>query len=157
MSFQEIERKFLVLNTAFIAQAVNKNTIKQGFLSTEPERTVRVRIYGAKGYLTIKGKSNTAGTTRFEWEKEITRTDAEQLLQLCKKPLIEKERYQVPVGNHVFEVDVFLGDNAGLILAEVELEYENQTFTKPNWLGKEVTGQTKYYNAAMVQNPFKNW
>lgn len=153
----EIERKFLVKNDRFKTEADSKKRIVQGFLNTDPERTVRVRIKGEKGFLTIKGKGNSTGTTRFEWEKELSIIEAEALLQLCEKGVIEKIRYEVLVGKHTFEIDEFFGDNKGLIVAEVELEDENEHFSKPNWLGDEVTGDVKYYNSQLSKNPFKNW
>jgi CYTH domain-containing protein len=118
---------------------------------------VRIRIKGTKGYITIKGKGNASGTTRFEWEKEITLLEAEQLLLLCEEGVIDKIRYEIPVGNHCFEVDVFAGVNQGLIVAEIELQAENEAFEKPNWLGNEVTGQERYYNAYLSVTPFKDW
>ncbi len=153
----EIERKFLVKNTDFKKEAFQKNTIKQGYLNTDKSRTVRVRIADDKAFLTIKGQSNTSGTTRFEWEKEIDTIEAEQLLLLCEPSIIDKTRYLVKSNNHTFEVDEFYGDNKGLIIAEVELTSENETFTKPNWLGKEVTGNLKYYNSCLSKSPFKDW
>ena len=154
---QEIERKFLVKNDAYKAQATSHKRIIQGYLSAHPERTVRVRVMGEKGFLTIKGKSNKTGTTRFEWEKEIPLFEAQSLLSLCEEPIIDKIRYQVPVANHVFEVDVFAANNAGLVLAEVELAYELEQYTSPDWLGKEVTGELKYYNSMLSQKPYKEW
>ena len=154
---KEIERKFLVKNTNFITESTQKHLIKQGFLSTDKKRTVRIRIRDDKGFITIKGKSNTKGTTRLEWEKEITLTDAKKLLKLCKKPIISKIRYLVPFKGNIFEVDIFKKKNKGLILAEIELKDENQTFEKPNWLGKEVTGDVRYYNAVLQKHPFTEW
>ena len=154
---QEIERKFLVKNDTYKAQATSHKRIIQGYLSAHPERTVRVRVRGDKGFLTIKGKSNKTGTTRFEWEKEIPLFEAQSLLSLCEEPIIDKIRYQVPVANHVFEVDVFAANNAGLVLAEVELAYELEQYTSPDWLGKEVTGELKYYNSMLSQKPYKEW
>ena len=154
---QEIERKFLVKNDAYKAQATSHKRITQGYLSAHPQRTVRVRVMGEKGFLTIKGKSNKTGTTRFEWEKEIPLFEAQSLLSLCEEPIIDKIRYQVPVANHVFEVDVFAANNAGLVLAEVELAYELEQYTSPDWLGKEVTGELKYYNSKLSQKPYKEW
>lgn len=154
---QEIERKFLVLSDAFKALAITQNRIVQGYLNSDPERTVRVRIKGNKGFLTIKGKGNASGTTRLEWEKEIPVSDAELLLPLCEKGMIDKIRYEVPVGKHVYEVDVFSGDNNGLIVAEIELNTEEELFEKPSWLGKEVTGEERYYNAFLSNSPYKNW
>jgi adenylate cyclase len=153
----EIERKFLVLSDEFIALAFAKNKIAQGYISTNPERTVRVRIKENKGYLTIKGAGNTSGLSRFEWEKQISLQDAEPLLKLCEKGVIDKVRYEIKVGKHVYEVDVFEGENEGLIIAEIELQSENEAFEKPNWLGEEVTGDEKYYNAYLSKNPFSTW
>ncbi|ESU21878.1 hypothetical protein FCR2A7T_03370 [Flavobacterium cauense R2A-7] len=154
---QEIERKFLVLSDAFKTVATTQNRIVQGYLNSDPERTVRVRIKGNKGFLTIKGKGNASGTTRLEWEKEIPVSEAELLLPLCEKGMIDKIRYEVPVGKHVYEVDVFSGDNEGLVVAEIELNTEEESFEKPNWLGKEVTGEERYYNAFLSNSPYKNW
>lgn len=153
----EIERKFLVTSKAFKEEAFKNTRIIQGFLSTDPERTVRIRLKGEKGILTIKGKSSEDGLSRFEWEKEVEKTEAEALLKLCKKGIIDKMRYEVNVGKHVFEVDEFFVDNEGLIVAEVELNSEDEAFTKPKWLGKEVTGINKYYNSQLSITPFKDW
>jgi len=153
----EIERKFLVTSEEFKALAHTKHTIAQGYLNSHPERTVRIRIMGESGFLTIKGKSNESGTTRFEWETEMALIEAKPLLQLCEPGVIEKIRYEVNVGNHVFEVDVFSGDNEGLIVAEIELSSENEPFEKPQWLGVEVTNDERYYNAFLSRNPFKSW
>jgi adenylate cyclase len=153
----EIERKFLVLNHDFIDLAVAKNRIVQGYLNTNPERTVRIRIKGNKGYLTIKGIGNETGTSRLEWETEIAIEEAEKLLDLCEKGIIDKMRYEIPSGKHTYEVDVFEGDNKGLIIAEIELTSENENFEKPNWLGKEVTGDNQYYNAYLSKTPFNKW
>jgi adenylate cyclase len=153
----EIERKFLVTNDDFITLATAKNRIVQGYLNSNPERTVRIRIKGNKGYLTIKGKGNESGTSRLEWETEIPLTEAEQLLSLCEKGVIDKIRYKIPVENHIYEVDVFSGENNGLIIAEIELQDETETFSKPNWLGDEVTGIEKYYNAYLSNHPYQNW
>lgn len=154
---EEIERKFLVESTDFIKESTVNNRIVQGYLNSNPERTVRVRIKGNKGFLTIKGKGNENGTTRFEWEKEISLSEAEALLQLCESGIIDKIRYEIPLGKHTFEVDVFSGENQGLIIAEVELTSENEFFEQPNWLGKEVTGDKKYYNSHLSENPFCTW
>jgi adenylate cyclase len=153
----EIERKFLVTSNIFTKDAIRHNRIVQGYLSSSPERTVRVRIKGNKGYLTIKGASNESGLSRFEWEKEIDVEEAEKLLKLCEKGVIDKTRYEVIVGSHVYEVDVFTNENEGLIIAEVELSSESEIFEKPIWLGEEVTGDIKYYNSYLSKNPFKNW
>ena len=154
---EEIERKFLVESTDFIKESTINNRIVQGYLNSNPERTVRVRIKGNKGFLTIKGKGNENGTTRFEWEKEISLSEAEALLQLCESGIIDKIRYEIPIGKHTFEVDVFSDENQGLIIAEVELSSENEFFEQPNWLGKEVTGDKKYYNSYLSENPFCTW
>jgi adenylate cyclase len=153
----EIERKFLVLSDAFKTEAFRSYIIKQGFLNSHKERTVRVRLKKEKGYITIKGESSSDGLSRFEWEKEISINEAEALLELCEKGFIDKIRYEVKSGHHVFEIDEFLGDNGGLIVAEVELNSENESFQKPNWLGREVTGDVKYYNSQLSINPFKFW
>lgn len=154
---QEIERKFLVLNNNFITKAYDEEKIKQGYLSSNPERTVRVRLKGESAYLTIKGKSSDDGVSRYEWEREIRVSDAEELLLLCEPGLIEKTRYYVLVGDNVFEVDVFVGDNEGLIVAELELADESEQFSRPEWLGEEVTGDKKYYNAELALKPYKEW
>lgn len=153
----EIERKFLVLSDAFKIEAARKTKIVQGFLNTHPERTVRVRVKGDSGFLTIKGKSNLTGTTRFEWEQQIDVLDAESLLELCEEGVLEKTRYEIQVGKHTFEVDEFHGVNKGLCVAEIELSSENESFVKPDWLGKEVTGDIKYYNSQLSKQPYKNW
>lgn len=153
----EIERKFLVTSESFKSQAYRSELIVQGFLNTHLERTVRIRIQGSKGFLTIKGISNEAGTIRTEWENEISLSDAEMLLKMCEQGIIEKTRYEVKVKNHIFEVDEFLGRNEGLTVAEIELSSENESFEKPAWLGKEVTGDLKYYNSQLSRVPYKNW
>ena len=153
----EIERKFLVKNNNFKNEKHTKVYIKQGFLNSDKERVVRVRLKNDQGYLTIKGKSNTSGTTRFEWEKEILQKEAQDLFELCEKGIIEKYRYLITIGNHTFEVDEFLDDNEGLLVAEVELSSESEHFEKPEWLGKEVTGDIKYYNSNLSKLPFKDW
>ncbi|GGH37185.1 adenylate cyclase [Mangrovimonas yunxiaonensis] len=153
----EIERKFLVTSNAFKDEAVSKTRIVQGFLNTHPERTVRVRIKGDKGVLTVKGKSSEDGTSRFEWETPIAKADAENLLKLCEEGIIDKTRYEVVVENHTFEIDEFYGANAGLTVAEVELGHANETFKTPDWLGVEVTGQPQYYNSQLSKHPFKTW
>ena len=153
----EIERKFLVTSTEFLSESIRSNRIVQGYLNSNPERTVRIRIKGTQGFITIKGKGNESGTTRFEWEKEIEVTEAEQLLLLCEDGVIDKVRHEIPFGKHLYEVDVFEGDNKGLIIAEIELEDENESFEKPNWLGAEVTGDDRYYNASLSISSYKNW
>lgn len=154
---QEIERKFLVTSEAFKSEAHKRTRIVQGFLNTHPKRTVRVRIQGNDGFITIKGKSNKSGLSRFEWEKQISQAEAEELLHLCEPGIIEKTRYEIYSDNHTFEVDDFMAENEGLIIAEIELGSENEPFSKPEWLGKEVTGEVKYYNSNLSKNPFKNW
>ena len=153
----EIERKFLVVSNEYLKTFTKQNRIVQGYLSSDPKRTVRIRLKGKNGYLTIKGESNESGLSRFEWEKEISYTDAENLLNLCEKGVIDKIRYEVIVGVHVYEVDVFAKDNDGLILAEIELSSENESFEKPIWLGKEVTGDKRYYNSYLSKQPYKKW
>lgn len=153
----EIERKFLVKSDSYKSLATSKTRIVQGFLNTDANRTVRIRIKGDIGFITVKGKSNEAGTSRFEWEKEISVEDADNLLKLCEKGILEKCRYEIVSGNHVYEVDEFYGDNEGLTVAEIELNSENERFQKPDWLGKEVTGEVKYYNSQLSKKPFKAW
>lgn len=153
----EIERKFLVKSNDFKKEAASSKRIVQGYLSTSPERSVRVRIKGDAGFITVKGISNASGMSRFEWEKEIPVTEAEQLLNICEEGVISKTRYNVNVGDYIFEVDEFYDANEGLILAEVELKSETDEFEKPDWLADEVTGDTKYYNSQLSINPFKKW
>ena len=153
----EIERKFLVTSDAYKKEAFKNTRIIQGFLSTHKKRTIRIRLKGEKVFLTIKGQSSKDGLARFEWEKEISKQEAESLLKLCKKGVIDKIRYEVKVENHIFEVDEFSLDNSGLVLAEVELESKQETFKTPVWLGQEVTGQKKYYNSQLSKKPFKDW
>jgi len=153
----EIERKFLVLNEEFKEVASKSTRIIQGYLSSVPGRTVRVRTREDKGYITIKGSSSASGASRYEWEKEIPVDEAEELLRICEPGLIAKTRYEVKSGKHIFEVDVFFGENSGLIVAEVELSSEGELFHKPAWLGEEVTGDAKYYNAMLKQTPYSKW
>ncbi len=157
MGFKEIERKFLVSGTGYREQAFRTERIRQGFLSSVPERTVRVRMASDRGWITVKGIGNEKGTTRFEWEKEITGKEAEQLLELCEPGIIDKTRYYVENGLHTFEVDEFHGENQGLVIAEIELGEEDESFSRPGWLGREVTGEIRYYNAALSQSPYQNW
>lgn len=157
MEHLEIERKFLVKSEAYKKEAVSKTRIIQGFLNTHPERTVRIRVKGEKGYLTIKGKSNVSGTSRFEWEREIAKDEALSLMDLCEPGIIDKYRYEVLYEGKVFEIDEFLGDNDGLVVAEIELETETENFEKPKWLGLEVTGQIAYYNSQLIQKPYNQW
>ena len=153
---QEIERKFLVAGD-FKPFAKKATRITQGYLSSVPERTVRVRVKGEKGFITIKGIGSESGASRFEWEKEIPVTEAVELLALCEDGVIDKTRYRVRVGDHFFEVDEFHADNQGLTVAEIELSDKDESFEKPEWLGMEVTGDARYYNSALSSNPFKNW
>jgi len=153
----EIERKFLVKSDDFKEQAFRQNNIAQGYLSSIPERTVRVRIKGNKGFITIKGIGQQGGMSRFEWENEIPLGEAQELLKLCEKGKIEKTRFEVQSGKHIFEIDEFYGENEGLVMAEIELESETESFEKPDWLGEEVTNDKRYYNAYLSKNPFKSW
>lgn len=153
----EIERKYKAKNTTFLNETKISFKINQGYLNSSAERTVRVRTKGNKGFLTIKGKSNLTGTTRFEWEKEIPFDEAIELLKLCEDFIIEKTRYIVIYDNKTFEIDVFEGKNKGLIIVEVELENEKETINLPDWIGEEVTGNIKYYNSYISTNPFCNW
>ena len=153
---QEIEKKFLVAGE-FKESAKKATRITQGYLSSVPERTVRVRVKGDKGYITVKGIGNDSGASRFEWEKEIPVEDVRDLLKICEPGVIDKTRYLVDCDGYTFEVDEFYGDNEGLVVAEVELGDEDEAFTRPSWLGEEVTGDKKYYNSMLVKNPYKNW
>ncbi len=153
---QEIERKFLVKGG--FKESVTKSTlIIQGYLSSVPGRTVRVRVNGDKGFITIKGRPSAGGLSRFEWEKEIPEEDAYLLLKLCGPDIISKTRHLVPVGGHIYEVDEFHGANEGLTVAEIELGAEDEAFMKPEWLGEEVTGDARYYNSMLIKNPYRNW
>ena len=152
----EIERKFLVCGD-FKAEAQHSRRITQGYLCSVPERAVRVRIKGDKGFLTIKGIGNAAGTTRYEWEREIPADEARELLEICEPGVIDKTRYIVNVNGFTFEVDEFYGDNEGLVIAEVELPAEDTEFDKPAWLGEEVTGDVRYYNLMLMKEPYKTW
>lgn len=154
---QEIERKFLVQGDEFKAVAAKSTRITQGYISTEPGRTVRVRIKGDKGYITIKGIASASGASRFEWEKEIPVGEVHELLKICEPGVIDKTRFEVKSGKHTFEVDEFHGENQGLVVAEVELSGEKESFNKPGWIGVEVTGDVKYYNSMLVKTPFTKW
>lgn len=153
---QEIERKFLVRGE-FKSLAYASERIVQGYLSSVPERTVRVRIKGEKGFLTIKGIADEEGVSRYEWEKEIPANEAQELMQLCEPGVIDKVRYLLKCGTHVFEVDEFRGENAGLVLAEVELQAAAEDFERPEWLGEEVTGDKRYYNSTLSKCPYTQW
>lgn len=152
---EEIERKFLVIDDRWRRLATGVR-YRQGFLSTEPERTVRVRVAGSSGWLTIKGLS--VGARREEFEYSIPVADAERMLDaLCKRPLIEKTRYTLNVGAHTWEIDVFEGENEGLVVAEVELETEDEELERPEWLGEEVTDDPRYFNSSLVAKPYRSW
>lgn len=153
---QEIERKFLVTDDSYRSLAVSHSEILQGYICSGHGHTVRVRIRGGKGYLTIKGPS-TDGISRFEWEKEITLQDARELFTLCRTGRIEKTRYLVPNGRHTIEVDEFHGDNEGLVFAEIELSDVDEPFELPPFLGAEVTGDPRYYNAYISKHPYLTW
>ena len=153
---QEIERKFLVKGD-FKSSSISQTRISQGYLSSVPERTVRVRVIGDKGFITIKGIGNKSGTSRYEWEKEIPVNEVNELLKICEPGLIEKTRFLVKAGKHTYEIDEFYGDNKGLVVAEVELSTEDEEFDKPSWLGEELTGNVNYFNSMLMKNPFKNW
>lgn len=155
---QEIEKKFLVKGD-FKASAFKAIRITQGYLCSAPERTVRVRVKGDKGFITVKGIGNESGASRFEWEKEIPVSEAEALIGLAEPGVIDKTRYLVKNtdGIHTWEVDEFYGDNEGLVVAEIELSDENEAFDKPEWLGMEVTGDPKFFNSMLMKNPYKNW
>ena len=154
---QEIERKFLVKNEDFKKEAMIETRIIQGYLSSIPERTVRVRVKDDKGFITIKGIGNASGASRYEWEKEIPVSEVEELLKICEPGVIDKTRFQVKAGAHIFEIDEFYGENNGLVVAEVELAAENENFIKPTWLGEEVTGDVKYYNSMLMKLPYTKW
>ncbi len=153
---QEIERKFLVRGE-YKLQAYAHSRITQGYICSARGRTVRVRVRDGKGYLTIKGSSNASGTSRYEWERELPLDEAEELLKLCELGIIDKTRYLVRAGNHVFEVDEFYGENEGLTVAEVELASEDEPFEKPDFIGAEVTGDVRYYNSHLMKEPFTRW
>lgn len=157
MAHLEVERKFLVKSNDYKRDAVTKTRIVQGFLNTHPERTVRVRLKGEKGFLTVKGKGNDTGTTRFEWETELSSVEATNLIELCEPIILEKIRFEVPFGKHSYEVDEFFGENKGLVVAEVELKHEDEFFERPEWLGEEVTGDIKYYNSQLSIKPYNQW
>lgn len=155
--FQEIERKFLVEDDSYKQMASSSSRIVQGYICRTSGRTVRVRIRGEKGYLTIKGPSPDGGISRYEWEHEIPVDEARELMQLCESGVIDKVRYLVPFEGHIFEVDEFFGDNEGLVMAEVELETVDEAFARPPFLGREVTGDRRYYNASLTVRPYKEW
>lgn len=150
---KEIERKFLV-SGEFRQDSPESYRIMQGYICSDPDRTVRVRVRGDKGFLTIKGRGSEDGLSRYEWEKEIPVTEAAELMALCGSGVIDKTRYLVPFGKHTYEVDVFHGANEGLVLAEIELSDEQEAFEMPSWLGEEVTGDVRYYNSMLSLHPF---
>ena len=154
---QEIERKFLVTDSSYRQMAYAHSRIKQGYIASAPDNTVRIRIRDSKGYLTIKGASNASGLSRYEWEKEIPLNEAEELMKLCKLGQIDKTRFLVKSGNHTFEVDEFYGENEGLVMAEVELNSEDEPYVKLPFIGEEVTGNVAYYNSSLMKRPFKSW
>jgi len=152
----ETERKFLVKN-AKLNLPSDGYAIIQGYICSGQSNTVRIRTIGAKGYITIKGSTGISGMSRYEWEKEILLSDAEELLKLCDGGYVTKTRYEIDYNGHIFEVDVFHGLNEGLIVAEIELESEDEKFDKPSWLGEEVTYDKIYRNSSLSKNPFINW
>lgn len=152
----EIERKFLVVGD-FRPHARRHFRIVQGYICAEKGRTVRVRLCGESGFLTIKGPSSDGGLSRYEFEKPVTLDEALSLLRLCRSGMIDKVRWLVPCGAHTFEVDEFHGDNEGLVVAEIELSAPDETFERPDWLGEEVTGDRRYYNASLTRTPYKDW
>lgn len=152
----EIERKFLVIGD-YKPLVEGKIGIKQGYLSRNKNSTVRIRITNSKGFITVKGESDSTGRSRFEWEKEISRNEAELLLGLCEGHIIEKTRYVIDNGFHVYEIDEFEGKNKGLVMVEVELKSENEQFEMPPWMGKEVTNNPRYYNSYLSKHPFTEW
>ena len=154
---QEIERKFLVKDDSYKALAYHSSRIAQGYICSMRGRTVRVRIRDNQGYLTIKGPSDASGLGRYEWEKEIPLHEAQELMKLCEPGMIDKTRYLVRSGQHVFEVDEFYGENEGLTVAEVELASADEAYEKPAFIGEEVTGDVKYYNSFLMKNPFSRW
>ena len=157
MSGLEIERKFLVCGEDYKQQAFSHSRIKQGYISSRRGATVRVRLRDGQGFLTIKGPSDAKGMSRYEFEKEISAEEAAHLFELCEPGIIDKTRYLVRAGNHTFEVDEFYGDNEGLVMAEVELQSETETFEKPSFIGQEVTGDRRYYNSHLREYPYRQW
>ena len=153
----EIERKFLVLNKDYIKESFGHYDIVQGYIAHQNGNSVRIRITDNDALLTIKGPSDQKGMSRYEWNHHIDVADARELILLCGNDLIEKRRYLVHSGPHVFEVDEFYGDNEGLIIAEVELRSEVEAFAKPDFIGAEVTGDRRYYNAYLTKHPFCQW
>lgn len=153
----EIERKFLVEGDSYRDTAYSSDRIVQGYLCRSNGNSVRVRIRGSHGYLTIKGPSLDGGLSRYEWEREISLSEAEELLLLCGNAKIEKRRYLVKCGIHTYEIDEFYGDNNGLVVAEIELSDKDEPFERPDFLGREVTGEARYYNSHLTRFPYKDW
>ena len=153
----EIERKYLVLDDSYKREAFSSYHIMQGYICKERGKTVRVRIRDNQGFITIKGPSDIGGLARYEFEQEIPLADAEQLMKLCEPGIIDKTRWLVKAGEHTFEVDEFHGDNAGLVVAEVELRHVDETTIIPHFIGKEVTGDRRYYNSQLSRNPYSSW
>ncbi|KAA6338174.1 Inorganic triphosphatase [termite gut metagenome] len=153
---KEIERKFLVIGE-YKSKAFAQNRIKQGYICRSSGCIVRIRISNEKGYLTIKGASDASGMERYEWEKEIPLSEARELMELCEPGIIDKTRYLIQNGKHLFEVDEFHGENQGLVIAEIELESKNETFILPDFIGEEVTGDRCYYNSQLAKQPFTTW
>lgn len=153
----ETERKFLVKSGAYKDYSYKTTRIKQGYLSSVPERTVRVRVAGDKGWITIKGIGNKKGMSRYEWERKIPKITGEELLKICEPGVIDKTRYTIKIGKQIFEVDEFHGENQGLVVAEIELQDEHEPIPKAVWLGREITGNKKYYNSMLVKKPFTKW
>ena len=153
----EIERKFLVLDDSYKQLSYGSSHIMQGYICSERGRTVRVRIRDERAYLTIKGPSMNGGLSRYEFEREIPFADAQQMMLFCEPGIIDKTRWLVKSGPHTFEVDEFHGENNGLVVAEVELSSEEEAFEKPHFIGKEVTGDRRYYNSQLRANPFNKW
>lgn len=153
----EIERKFLVESTEYRRMAYSSDRIVQGYICRQDGNSVRVRIRDGRGYLTIKGPSLDGGLSRYEWEREISLSEAEDLLLLCRDAKIDKRRYLVKCGNHTYEVDEFYGDNEGLVVAEIELSDKDEPFERPPFLGREVTGEARYYNGHLTRFPYKDW
>ena len=153
----EIERKFLVMDNSFINEAYDAKRIMQGYICADAERSVRIRIYGNEGRLMNKSAANGRGWSRYEFEQAITLRDAGELMKLCLPGRIEKTRYYVKAGRHTWEVDVFHGENTGLVVAEIELASEDETFALPAWTSKEVSGDPKYYNSMLATHPYSTW
>jgi adenylate cyclase len=150
----EIERKFLVLGSPWKSLPQGA-LMRQGYLLADPQRVVRIRTEGDQAWLTVKGAMQ--GIARGEWEYPIPVGDATDLLNLCEKPLVEKYRYRISYQTMVWELDVFIGDNAGLVVAEIELDSETQSFSKPDWVGAEVTHDARYFNSNLIRHPFSSW